>query len=97
VDQRRRLGLPTLERCEQQRIMVFLFDGVRTGFIVDSVAEVLKVPRSAIEPAPHLSVDQVHLISRVANLEKQKRLILLMDPSHLLESKDVKGLSLLTG
>jgi purine-binding chemotaxis protein CheW len=97
VDQRRRLGLPTLERCEQQRIMVFLFDGVRTGFIVDSVSEVLKVPRSAIEPAPHLSVDQVHLISRVANLEKQKRLILLMDPSHLLESKDVKGLSLLTG
>ncbi|MEN9757509.1 MAG: hypothetical protein RL755_1696 [Pseudomonadota bacterium] len=96
VDQRRRLGLPTLERCEQQRIMVFLFDGMRTGFIVDSVAEVLKVPRSAIEPAPHLSVSQVHLISRVANLEKQKRLILLIDPSHLLESKDREGLSLLT-
>ena len=93
VDQRRRLGLPTLERCEQQRIMVFLFDGVRTGFIVDSVAEVLKVPRSAIEPAPHLSVDQVHLISRVANLEKQKRIILLIEPLNLLDSKDRKGLS----
>jgi purine-binding chemotaxis protein CheW len=93
VDQRRRLGLPTLERCEQQRIMVFLFDGVRTGFIVDSVAEVLKIPRSAIEPAPHLSVDQVHLISRVANLEKQKRIILLIEPLNLLDSKDRKGLS----
>jgi purine-binding chemotaxis protein CheW len=87
------LGLPTLERCEQQRIMVFLFDGVRTGFIVDSVAEVLKIPRSAIEPAPHLSVDQVHLISRVANLEKQKRIILLIEPLNLLDSKDRKGLS----
>jgi purine-binding chemotaxis protein CheW len=66
---------------------------VRTGFIVDSVAEVLKVPRSAIEPAPHLSVDQVHLISRVANLEKQKRIILLIEPLNLLDSKDRKGLS----
>lgn len=93
IDQRRRLGLPTLERSEQQRIMVFLFDGVRTGFIVDSVAEVLKVPKSAIEPAPNLSNSQLKLIARVANLEKQKRLILLIEPSRLLENEDKEGLA----
>lgn len=93
IDQRRRLGLPTLERSEQQRIMVFLFDGVRTGFIVDSVAEVLKVPKSAIEPAPNLSKSQLKLIARVANLEKQKRLILLIEPSRLLENEDKEGLA----
>ncbi len=93
IDQRRRLGLPTLDRCEQQRIMVFLFEGLRTGFIVDSVAEVLKVPKSAIEPAPSLSTSQVSLIARVANLEKQKRLILLIDPSKLLEARDREGLA----
>ncbi len=93
IDQRRRLGLPTLERNEQQRIMVFLFDGVRTGFIVDSVAEVLKVPKSAIEPAPRLSSGQAKLIARVANLEKQKRLILLIDPTQLLEAQDKEGLA----
>jgi purine-binding chemotaxis protein CheW len=38
-------------------------------------------------------VSQAHLISRVANLEKQKRLILLIDPTHLLESKDLKTLN----
>ncbi|HCT99592.1 MAG TPA: chemotaxis protein CheW, partial [Methylococcaceae bacterium] len=92
IDQRRRLGLQSLARCEQQRIMVFLFDGMRTGFIVDSVAEVLKIPRGVITPAPHLSSSQVNLISRVANLEKQKRLILLINPAHLLESKDREGL-----
>ncbi len=97
IDQRRRLGLPTLERSEQQRIMVFLFDGVRTGFIVDSVAEVLKVPKSAIEPAPNLSSSQMKLIARVANLEKQKRLILLIDPSRLLESQDREGLAAFAG
>jgi purine-binding chemotaxis protein CheW len=73
--------------------MVFLFDGVRTGFIVDSVAEVLKVPKSSIEPAPNLSNIQSKLIARVANLEKQKRLILLIEPSHLLEAEDREGLA----
>jgi purine-binding chemotaxis protein CheW len=97
VDQRRRLGLEQIERSEQQRIMVFLFDGVRTGFIVDSVAEVLKVPKSSIEPAPNLSSSQSKLIARVANLEKQKRLILLIEPSRLLEAEDKEGLAAFAG
>jgi purine-binding chemotaxis protein CheW len=97
VDQRRRLGLPQIERTEQQRIMVFLFDGVRTGFIVDSVAEVLKVPKSSIEPAPNLSSSQLKLIARVANLEQQKRLILLIEPSRLLETEDKESLAAITG
>jgi purine-binding chemotaxis protein CheW len=96
IDQRRRLGLPMIERTEQQRIMVFLFDGLRTGFIVDSVAEVLKISKSSIEPAPNLSAGQMNLISRVANLEKQKRLILLIEPSRLLENEDKAGLAALS-
>lgn len=97
IDQRRRLGLETVERSDRQRIMVFLFDGVRTGFIVDSVAEVLKLPKSAIEPAPHLSGEQFQLIGRVANLEKQKRLIQLIEPAHLVEDRDLRGLASLSG
>ncbi len=84
IDQRRRLGLPTVVRNDRQRIMVFLLDGVRTGFIVDSVAEVLKIPKSAIEPSPCLSVEQARLIGRVANLERQHRMIQLIEPLHLI-------------
>lgn len=93
IDQRRRLGLVTTERNDRQRIMVFLFDGVRTGFIVDSVTEVLKIHKSAIESAPRLSGEQARLIGRVANLEKQKRLIQLLDPSHLIDRGDLQGLA----
>ena len=93
IDQRLRLGLETTERNDKQRIMVFLFDGVRTGFIVDSVTEVLKISKAAIEIAPQLSGEQSRLIGRVANLEKQKRLIQLIDPSQLFESHELKGLS----
>lgn len=70
IDQRKRLDLPALARNDRQRIMVFLLSGVRTGFIVDAVTEVLKVPRTAIEASPRLSGEQSRLLGRVANLEK---------------------------
>lgn len=93
VDLRRRLGLLDAERSDRQRIMVFVIDGVRTGFIVDSVAEVLKVERRAIEPAPCLSAEQSRLLARMANLEKQKRMIQLLDPRHLIAEGDLAQLA----
>ena len=88
IDLRRRLGMPAVERSDRQRVMVFLIAGLRTGFIVDSVAEVLMIHRSAIEPAPQLSCDQAKLLARMANLEKQQRMIQLIEPSHLIEGPD---------
>jgi len=92
VDQRRRLGLAEQERHDGQRIMVFLLAGVRTGFIVDAVTEVLKLPKAAIEPAPQLNAAQARLITRIANLEKQRRLILLIEPERLLDDEDLGAL-----
>ncbi|HEY5512700.1 MAG TPA: chemotaxis protein CheW, partial [Geomonas sp.] len=68
-------------------------EGARTGFIVDSVAEVLMIHKSAIEPAPHLSSDQAKLLARMANLEKQKRMIQLIEPSNLIETRDLAGMA----
>jgi purine-binding chemotaxis protein CheW len=93
IDQRKRLGLPAIERSDRQRIMVFLLAGVRTGFIVDSVAEVLKIHKSIIEPSPNLSSEQTHLIARIANMEKQKRLIQLIEPAHLMGADDCQALA----
>jgi len=93
LDLRRRLGLEAVERSDRQRIMVFLIDGMRTGFIVDSVAEVLKVHKSSIEPAPLLSGDRGKLLARMANLEKQKRLIQIIDPIHLIEKDALSALA----
>ncbi len=92
IDLRRRLGMPTVERSDRQRVMVFLIAGMRTGFIVDSVAEVLKIHKSAIEPAPHLSVEQTKLMARMANLEKQQRMVQLIEPSHLIDTSDMAKL-----
>jgi purine-binding chemotaxis protein CheW len=97
IDLRLRLGLKQVERTDRQRIMVFLISDVRTGFIVDQVAEVLKIPKAAIEPAPQLSKDQSRLLSRMANLEKQKRMVQLIDPPHLMEQKELVALAGVTG
>ncbi|HYF88404.1 chemotaxis protein CheW [Azospirillum sp.] len=92
IDQRRRFGLPETARNDRQRIMVFTINGVRTGFIVDSVSEVLKIARSVIGRAPELSAEQSSLITRVANIERQKRIILLLDVDQLLDKKELGAL-----
>jgi purine-binding chemotaxis protein CheW len=97
IDLRLRLGLKQVERTDRQRIMVFLISDVRTGFIVDQVAEVLKIPKSAIEPAPQLSKEQSLLLSRMANLEKQKRMVQLLDPPHLMEKQELAALAAVAG
>ena len=93
IDLRRRLSLPSVARSDGQRVMVFLIHGARTGFIVDSVAEVLKIHKSAIEQAPKLSSEQSLLLSRMANLEKQKRMVQLIEPAHLLAGGDAAALA----
>jgi purine-binding chemotaxis protein CheW len=97
IDQRKRLGLDAIERHEGQRIMVYLLGGLRTGFIVDSVAEVLRIPRAHITQAPALSAEQTRLIQQVAKLDGDKRLVMLIDPRHLLEGQEMTAMRQLDG
>ncbi|BAL92096.1 putative chemotaxis signal transduction protein CheW [Actinoplanes missouriensis 431] len=87
VDLRTRLGLGRTERDERQRIVVLIIGGVRTGFIVDSVAEVARVGRNVLEPAPELSAEQARVVSRVANLPDQQRMLLLVQVDQLLAAE----------
>jgi purine-binding chemotaxis protein CheW len=95
IDQRRRLDLPAASWDARARIVVITFDGLKAGFLVDGVSELLKIPRAAIGAAPELSEDQFRLISRVANLEDQNRMILIVDAPALLNREELgllKGL-----
>lgn len=92
IDQRTRLGMEAIERRDGQRIMVYLLGGVRTGFIVDSVAEVLRIPKSQIAPAPEMSDEQVRLIRQVARLDGDRRLVMLIDPTQLLQGSELRDI-----
>ncbi|ESQ92623.1 chemotaxis protein CheW [Asticcacaulis benevestitus] len=93
VDQRRRFQLESIDRNDRQRIMVFIIGGVRTGFIVDLVTEVRRIPLNTIAAAPELSVEQKRIIRRVANLEGEKRIIMLLDVLQLLNSDEMSTIS----
>lgn len=58
VDMRTRFGLSKADRTEQNRIVVVNISNKITGLIVDSVSEVIRMPRSQIEIAPTTVSDQ---------------------------------------
>ena len=97
IDQRTRLGMEAIERNDRQRIMVYMLGGLRTGFIVDSVAEVLRIGRAQIERAPALGDEQGRLITQVAKLDGDKRLVMLIDPTQLLAAREAQAMSGMDG
>ena len=92
IDLLKRFDLQEKQRDEHQRIMVFVIDNISVGFIVDSVNEVLKIPKSVIQKSPELSAEQAKIFTRVANLEKQGRIIQIIEPKELLNKEELKEL-----
>jgi purine-binding chemotaxis protein CheW len=92
IDFRSRFGLTAVPRNDRQRIVVLSIDGTRTGFIVDSVSQVLKVARSTIEPTPSATDEQARIMGQIANLEQQKRMILILDARELLDRSELTAM-----
>lgn len=97
VDLRVRLGIHASDRNERQRIMVFLIHGVRTGFIVDQVTEVLRLPDGCVEPSPRIAGEHGELFSGMANLQDSKRMIQLLNPNTLIDQQSLTEMETVTG
>lgn len=93
LDMRTRFGLARNEPNDRQRILVLNLNNIRTGFVVDSVTEVLRLSRSVIEKSPHLSSDQARIMGRVANLKESKRMIMVLETGQLLDNNEVDSLA----
>ncbi len=57
IDTRCRFGLPPIESSDSSRIVIIEVEGQVVGVLVDSVAEVVDLPASAIEMAPNVGND----------------------------------------
>ena len=81
IDLRKRLKITKEEvkNAKHTRILVIEIDGNVTGFIVDAVSEVLKIPINRIEPPPEIIVSSIdsEYISGVIKLEEN--LLILLD------------------
>ena len=83
VDLKRKLSLGDVEPSRLARIVVVKMKDRLIGLLVDGASQVLKVPLSAIEPAPEEVVEiDAHYIRGVAKLPD--RLVILMDLQRIL-------------
>jgi len=113
IDLRARFGLAESQRDMEQadgrkaaksgaasdsKIVVVNLDDVVTGIRVDSVSEVLRVPRRKVEPPPKM-VDSgdAGWLKGVGKLNNGKRLIMLVDLGKLLSAEDRDQISEATG
>ncbi|ENG9290003.1 chemotaxis protein CheW [Vibrio cholerae] len=87
VDMRKRFHLPEMARHERQRILVVNFEKISTGFIVDSVSEVLRIPESQLEDAPVLSEEQAQLMRQMVNLSP--RMIGVLSADQLISNTEM--------
>jgi purine-binding chemotaxis protein CheW len=78
VDLRSRFGMERRERDRNSRIVVVELSGKIIGFVVDSVNEVLRIPKNVTEPPPPIvtGVDSEY-ITAVGKLDD--RLLILLD------------------
>jgi purine-binding chemotaxis protein CheW len=85
IDQRRRFESGSGAATRKERIIVVRIGEMRAGFVVDRVTEVLRVPSHQLRPAPEFASDRSKVIDRIANIEVEGRMILLVDPRELLD------------
>ena len=96
IDQRRRFEIDAAGG-RRTRIVVVRIGESDAGFLVDGVSEVLRVPAGQLRAAPDLVTSESKVIDRVANLEVEGRIYLLIDPQELLDRAEQDMLAGLSG
>ena len=95
IDQRQRFEVAIDEGVARRRIVVVTIDGVQAGFLVDSVSEILRVNKCDLMPAPQLDAGSgdTQVIDRIAMVEQDGQMVLLVDPKALLNraERDIIG------
>lgn len=92
IDLRTRLKRTKKSHDNNTRVIVVEVSGMTVGFIVDSVKEVLRIPKNITEPPPTLvsGLDSEY-ITAIGKLED--RLIILLDLDKVLDFNQKKELS----
>jgi len=94
IDLRKRFGMPAKTQDEQSRVVVVDIGGVRTGVRVDTVREVLKIPRRDIEPLSDLCTGEgVRFLRGVGKIEKAGRMIIILDIQEILSGHEKRVLA----
>ncbi|MGA0605157.1 chemotaxis protein CheW [Phenylobacterium sp. VNQ135] len=87
ISQRQRFGLGTEGAVSRPRVVVCRVGELVVGFAVDAVTEILEVAQDRLGKAPDLT-GVGGVFDRIARLEADGRVLLLVDPQALLEKAE---------
>lgn len=90
VDTRKRFELEAKAPDDRSRVIIVELGGVKTGLIVDSVREVLSLPKKDVAPPPeaiHSGIDQ-RFISGIGKVDSGKRMVVLLDVQKILSNTE---------
>lgn len=98
VNLRRRLGMEEIARDEFHRVLVLEIQGEKTGFIVDSVSEVLKLPAERIESGESLSASRADWVDAVLRRDESEGqeaagMVLVVNEERLLTEQSRKEMA----
>ena len=82
-----------LDINDHTRILVADMGSYTAGIMVDKVLEVLRVPKSIIQPPPKFSTQSGEQLKGVAKLNNGQRMILMLEPSKLVSADEISGIS----
>ncbi|MCX7795644.1 MAG: chemotaxis protein CheW [bacterium] len=88
IDLKERFNLQEKEITSDTRIIVVEISSQTVGLIVDSVTEVLRIPKDNIEPPPPVTTIGADFIEGVGKLDE--RLIIILDIDKIL-TREEKG------
>lgn len=92
IDLRTRLNKVRKGHDNNTRVIVVEVSGITVGFIVDSVREVLRIPKNITEPPPSIVAGvNSEYITAIGKLED--RLLILLDLEKVLDFKQKEELS----
>ena len=93
IELRKRIGFTTPDvTMEDSWILILDIEGRITGFIVDSVTEVLKIQESSIEPPPDIIIAGLENQYIRGVCEIDKKLLILLDFNCILLVEEIKKL-----
>lgn len=82
IDQAQVFGIP--EPGQPRRIIILRSGDRQAGFAVDAASELLTVTGAELRPAPALTIGRTQVFDRIATLNRDGRMILLMNPDMML-------------
>ena len=92
VDLRKRFGMPTKERDDENRIVVVDVDGNDIGMVVDAVTEVSRVSSTLIEPPSSvITTNDSDFLTGIVRTDD--KLIILLDIARVISASEARSMS----